>query len=91
METKISKWGNSQGVRLPKRMLSQIGINDDDGQISDQVVDMTVVDGKIVIEKSPETSKLAQLFEGFDLEKYNQEHQGSRELDWGEDVGNEIF
>lgn len=87
METKVSKWGNSQGIRLPKRMLSQIGIKNDSGQI----VDMNVVDGKIVIEKAPEMSKLAQLFEGFDLEKYNKEHQGPSELDWGEDVGNEIF
>lgn len=87
IETKVTKWGNSQGVRLPKKILSQIGIDNP----VDQKIDMDVEHDKIIIHKHTGKSKLAQRFEGFDLDKYNKQMHGSREYDWGKDGGKEIF
>jgi len=43
MVTKVQKWGNSQGLRLPKQLLedAHISVGDD--------VDVTTQDGVIVI------------------------------------------
>ena len=30
MLTRVKKWGNSQGVRIPKAFLDNLGISDDD-------------------------------------------------------------
>ena len=87
IETKVTKWGNSQGIRIPKKVLSEIGINNP----VDQKVDINVEKDKIVIHKHTGKSKFAQRFEGFDLNKYNKQVRDSREYDWGEDVGNEQF
>jgi antitoxin MazE len=44
MKTAIRKLGNSQGVIIPKPLLAQIGTKTDD------IVELTVRNGKIVIE-----------------------------------------
>ena len=44
MQTKIQKWGNSQGIRFPKTILKEVDIN-----IGDDV-NITVHAGKIVVE-----------------------------------------
>ena len=43
MLTKIQKWGNSQGLRLPKNLLidAQLGVGDD--------VDISVKDGIMIV------------------------------------------
>ena len=53
MTTTIQKWGNSQGVRIPKIILEQIVIN--------------VEDGKLVMEKAKEHKRknIKELFEGY--------------------------
>lgn len=43
MPTKIQRWGNSQGLRIPKEVLSEARI-----EIGDEV-EVRVVDGKIVV------------------------------------------
>ena len=43
MITRVQKWGNSQGLRLSKELLSDVRINVGDA------VDVTVHDGTIVI------------------------------------------
>jgi len=81
----IKKWGNSQGIRIPKKMLRQIGIDDP----INQTININVKDDELVIKKKPSKSKLAQRFEGFDLDKYYAENSDSQEMDWGEPVGKE--
>lgn len=87
IETKVTKWGNSQGVRLPKKVLTKIGI---DNPI-DQKIDMDVEDNSIIIHKHTGKSKLARRFEGFDLNAYNKKIHGNREYDWSKDGGKELF
>lgn len=43
-ELRISKWGNSSGLRLPKAVLDELGLK------PGQTVEFTVQDGKGVIE-----------------------------------------
>lgn len=85
MQTKIKKWGNSQGIRLPKRLLDKVGIDDP----IEQTIDVEVEDDKIILKKDSQISKFAQRFEDFDLKRYYDENPESPELDWGSDVGYE--
>jgi antitoxin MazE len=64
--TNISKWGNSQGIRLSKKMLKQIGVEN----IDNEQVTLTVNDGKIIIEKISQQSKLMQRFADYDPQDY---------------------
>jgi antitoxin MazE len=41
----VSKWGNSSAIRLPKAVMEELGIK------QGEVIEMTVQDGKGVIEK----------------------------------------
>ena len=78
--TTIQKWGNSQGVRIPKIILDSVNWTEDE-QI------MIVVDnGKIVMEKVKAKRKnIKELFEN-----YKEEYQPN-EIDWGEPKGEEIW
>lgn len=90
MELLLKKWGNSQGIRLPKSILEELGITTD----NNVTFDINVKDKTLVLKPKKE-SKLAQRFKGFDYEKYwadwDKEHPNeSKEIDWGEPVGKEF-
>ena len=44
MTAKISKWGNSQGLRMPKDIMDSLHL-----QVGDNV-NITILDGKVIIE-----------------------------------------
>jgi antitoxin MazE len=44
MTAKISKWGNSQGLRMPKDIMESLHLHVGDD------VSITIVDGKVIIE-----------------------------------------
>lgn len=46
MQTTIVKWGNSQGIRLPKTLLDSVNLTDND------TVDVIAENGNIIIKKS---------------------------------------
>ncbi|MFM2785395.1 hypothetical protein QYH60_13990 (plasmid) [Lactococcus lactis subsp. lactis] len=81
--SKITSWGNSQGVRLGKRLLKTAGLKKDDK------ISINVIEGnKIVLSLAEpvDDGSLAYLFR-------NYKDDGKREplIDFGERVGNEIF
>lgn len=86
VSTKIVKLGNSQGIRLQKSLLKQVGLIDP----INSPVQVSVEDGKIIIVPEQTKSKLMQRFDGFDLEQYWQEND-PQEYDWGKPVGKERF
>lgn len=43
MKAKVQKWGNSLGIRIPKALAQEVGLE------SDSDVDLTALDGKLVI------------------------------------------
>lgn len=78
MHTKIQKWGNSQGIRLPKSVLDFMGLSVDDK------VEIIQRENDIVLRKVDESVTLESIFEGYkgDVpEKY----------DWGAPLGVEIW
>lgn len=87
MQVKITRWGNSQGIRLSKKILDSVGITDPIGQ----KLEVNVDQDKIIIKKAPTKSKLAERFNGFDLDSYRKANQDSKEFDWGESVGKELL
>ena len=80
MKTMIKAWGDSQGIVIPTEILAQTGVSVND------VMDISVIDGKIVLEKK---------FRHKSLEERAAEYGGKLfldgEFDWGEKEGREIW
>ena len=80
MTTTIQKWGNSQGIRIPKIILDTVNWRENEKII------LEVDDGKIIIEKAKEKRKnIKELFENY-KDKYE-----PVDIDWGEPEGEEIW
>ena len=87
MQTTIVKWGNSQGIRIPKTFLQNIHIAENDP------VDVILENEKIIIRKSntkehKTTRDRLIEFYGKDFDK-KRTHQ--KEIDWGSPAGKEIW
>ena len=80
MQTKIQKWGNSQGLRLPKSLLAdaQLGVGDE--------VDISVKDGVMIVKPA---KKIRGKHSLKDLVARIPENYQSGEIDWGEPAGRE--
>ena len=80
MQTQVKKWGNSQGIRIPKEVLQEADIAVDD------MLDVKVSNGVIMLVKP---------FRHKTLEERVAEYGGKLDLDgeydWGEPVGREIW
>jgi antitoxin MazE len=79
--TQIVKWGNSQGVRIPKALLDILNISGND------TLDISTKDGTLIIKKVSD-SKHKTIQERF------ADFNGSYEpvsIDWGEPQGDEIW
>ncbi len=79
MRAKVTKWGNSLGLRLPRAVAQELGI-DEEGQ-----VEMEVLQGKLVIApvRAREYS-LEELLSGITPENCH------AEMDWGGSTGAEF-
>lgn len=81
MKTRIQKWGNSQGVRVAKEILTELQLKDG------QMVDVFVKDGMIVISKTdepvPSLQELVANIPDFDVVR--------TEGQFGEPIGKEIW
>ena len=79
MTTKIQRWGNSQGIRIPKFILEALNWNDDEELV------MTAENDKIVIKKAAKRMNIKDLFADYD------EEYAPVEVDWGKPVGKEVW
>lgn len=81
MQATIQKWGNSQGIRIPKAFLEALGM------IENDLVELSRVDDHIVIKKAKKESKLTleQIFKDYEGEST------AEEFDWGAPVGKEVW
>jgi antitoxin MazE len=80
--TKVQKWGNSQGLRLSKELLS-----DADIEVGD-AVDVSARDGVIVV------TPVRRVRGGLDLGELVREipaDYGSEQIDWGPPSGREVW
>ena len=82
METTIQKWGNSQGVRIPKAILETLLLRENDP------VQITAANDAIVIKKITRKRRakrsLDERFENYDGS------YGCAEYDWGKPMGKEV-
>ena len=58
METKIQKWGNSSGIRIPAKLLNELNLKEND------ILNITRQDDKIILEKS-NCKDIYELFENY--------------------------
>ena len=79
MITKIQKWGNSKGVRIPKAILESLEWKENEPLTID------IKDGKIIIEKQNERKSIKELFKD-----YNDVYEPEK-IEWGEPTGEEIW
>lgn len=79
MLSTIQKWGNSQGIRIPKVILDSVQWKEN------EEVAMTAENGKIIIEKAKKRKTIVELFEG-----YKGDYQ-PEEIDWGSPRGDEVW
>ncbi|MBU2510972.1 AbrB/MazE/SpoVT family DNA-binding domain-containing protein [bacterium] len=80
MHTKIQKWGNSQGLRLPKVLLDEIQTD-----VGDEV-EVYSQEGKIIIEP---VKQIRSKFSLQALVKKIPETYKTEEINWGNPVGKE--
>ncbi|MDO4369265.1 MAG: AbrB/MazE/SpoVT family DNA-binding domain-containing protein [bacterium] len=80
MEIKIQKWGNSDGIRIPKSILKSLNIKTND------ILNIEQIENKIVI-TIPKRKKIS-LKEEFI--KYNGKNL-AKDFSWDESVGKEIW
>ena len=79
MTTTIQKWGNSQGIRIPKFILDETGWSDNEELV------LRADKNRIIIEKTSHRKNIKELFENFNGE-YTPEN-----IDWGKPAGDEIW
>lgn len=83
MNTTIVKWGNSQGIRLPKMLLESVDLSENDS------VEIITKDNSIIIKKAvPRQKEFKNIQELF--EDYNGTYEPI-EIDYGEPEGKEIW
>jgi antitoxin MazE len=88
MYTTIQKWGNSNALRIPKAMLEELSLRENDR------VELVREGNAIVIKKaaSPTHKTLAErltAFYGKPVEEISRLE--SEELDWGQGEGDEVW
>ena len=78
---KISKWGNGQGIRIPKSVLELLKWKKDDE------LEMIVEGENLKVKKFEKEKRktIKELFANYD------ENYEKQEIDWGEPQGKEIW
>jgi len=82
MQTKIQRWGNSQGLRISKALLANASL-----EVGDEV-DVTLQDGALVIKP---TKKIRGKYRLEDLVASIPGDYQPEEVDWGEPSGKEVW
>jgi antitoxin MazE len=76
---RVSRWGNSLAVRIPRTMADQAHLEEG------QEVEVTMVDGYLTIRPQPRAYTLDELLAKVTLENRHDE------VDWGKPEGDEIW
>lgn len=79
MITRIQKWGNSQGIRIPKSVIEAVHWDTDEQLI------VTAKDDKIIIERAERRKNIKELFADFDGE------YTPVDMEWGNPIGEEVW
>lgn len=78
MQIRVTKWGNSLGVRVPKDIATRVGLREGSR------VQIEAEGNRIVISVNRPVYRLEELLENMTPESMHEA------FDWGEDVGREV-
>ena len=89
MYATIQKWGNSQGLRIPKALLDAIGLRENDR------VELVQVESGIQIKKTPAAQHRSleerlMAFYGKSIDEIGRVGEET-EIDWGKPEGTEVW
>jgi len=76
MKAKITKWGNSYGIRIPAKIMTELHLTED------SALYISAKENKIILQKPSREEILDKLLENA---------QPQKEIDWGEKRGNEFW
>jgi len=79
MRSQVQKWGNSLALRIPKSFAIEAGLQ------ADAVVDLALVEGKLVVTPQPEPVTLEALLAGVTANNLHDEQ------DFGGPAGREVW
>jgi antitoxin MazE len=79
MTTTIQKWGNSLGIRIPKNITENLGLQEGSG------ISIYEKNGFIILEKNPSLLDLKKVMKNYKPETYY------KEIDWGDPIGKELW
>jgi antitoxin MazE len=79
MRSQVQKWGNSLALRIPKSFALEAGLHEDG------IVDLTLIEGKLVVTPQAEPIRLEALLDGVTADNLHDE------LHFGGPVGNEVW
>ena len=79
MRSQIQKWGNSLALRIPKSFALEAGLQEDG------VVDLALVEGKLIVTPLPEPISLEKLLAAITTDNLHDEQ------DFGGPVGREVW
>ena len=82
MQTTVQKWGNSQGIRIPKGFLEAVGLAEND------TVELFRQNNDIIIKKIEKKQVKLSLDDIFKEYKGNDTPE---DFDWGSPVGKEVW
>jgi antitoxin MazE len=88
MQATIQKWGNSQGIRIPKAFLDAVGMMEND------TVELSRVDNDIVVTKveSKKYNNLSERLEAFYGKPIDEIYvESEEEINTGNPVGGEVW
>ena len=88
MNATIQKWGNSHGIRLPKWILDQLKIRENDN------LEISVTEDAIIMKKSaPKHKNIVERLEEFYQKPIEQiaELESTDEIDTGSPIGDEVW
>lgn len=82
----VSKWGNSLGIRIPTAIVDRLSIQNGD------IIDYDLEGDKVIFRKKKSTRQLFEEFYHKPFEDITETDLGdANEIDFGEDVGGEVF
>jgi antitoxin component of MazEF toxin-antitoxin module len=86
IKTKVTSWGNSYGLRLPKSF-----INEHEEYLADEMEVVLDKNSKGFIVRPATTAKSKEYFREQLKKMKGTKSEDMHELDWGKPVGNEIW
>jgi antitoxin MazE len=90
MTTAIVKWGNSQGIRLPKTFLQNINLSEND-KVDVLMENKTIIIKRATDKKHFTTKERLMEFYGKNKEVIVMNTKKQKEVDWGDPIGKELW